>query len=45
MILLLMLTIEELLDGAEVKMPSTPMTFKQAQIVKDEGAEQKKLIE
>jgi site-specific DNA-methyltransferase (adenine-specific) len=34
------LTIEELLDEADVKMPPTGVTFKQAQRVKDEGPEQ-----
>jgi len=35
-----LLTIEDLLDDAEVKMPPTGMTFKQAQKVKDDGPEQ-----
>lgn len=39
------LTIEELLDGAEVKMPPTGMTFKQAQKVKEKGADQAKLFD
>jgi hypothetical protein len=38
------LTVEELLDGARVDMPPTGMTFKQAQKVKDDGAEQKELF-
>jgi len=39
------LTIEELLDGAEVKMPPTGMTFKQAQKVKEKGADQGQLFD
>ncbi|MEW5988236.1 MAG: DNA methyltransferase [Chloroflexota bacterium] len=34
------LTIQELLSGKQIAMPSTQMTFKQAQRVKDEGPQQ-----
>lgn len=39
------LTIEELLNGTELKMPPTGMTFKQAQRVKEGGAVQKGLFD
>lgn len=39
------LTIEELLKGASPQMPPTGMTFKQAQRVKEEGAQQRSLFD
>jgi site-specific DNA-methyltransferase (adenine-specific) len=39
-----LLTIAELLTGAEVKMPPAPITFKQAQKVKPDEGEQKNLL-
>ncbi|MGB3717338.1 MAG: restriction endonuclease [Candidatus Promineifilaceae bacterium] len=39
------LTVEQLLDGAEVDMPPTGMTFKVAPKVKDGGGDQIRLIE
>ena len=45
MILFLIPTIEELLDGAEAQMPPTHGTFKQAQKVKEKGSEQGKLFD
>lgn len=40
-----LLTIEELLNGAEIKMPPTGMTFKQAQRVKDDKPQQRGLFD
>lgn len=39
------LTIEALLDGAQVQMPPTGMTFKQAQRVQEPGPQQKSLFD
>lgn len=38
------LTIEELLNGAEVKMPDSSITFKRAQVVSSDKSEQKQLF-
>ena len=38
------ITIADLLNGAEVKMPPGTLTFKQAEKVKSSEAEQKKLL-
>lgn len=40
-----LLTIRDLLAGAEVKMPPTAQTFKAARRVKDGGAEQGSLFD
>jgi site-specific DNA-methyltransferase (adenine-specific) len=39
-----LLTIADLLNGAEIKMPPSTITFKQAEKVKAEGAKQKELL-
>jgi hypothetical protein len=38
------LTIEQLLDGAEVKMPDSSMTFKEAEREKNPAGEENKLF-